>query len=114
MAQFLAAATFHVMGHVQEGDTAWVVYRVSAAGPGNATASQVTLVPLRNVGGAWKVRLNEEVRAMLSGLRSAAAQARASAAAIEQARRNGQLPPADTTHPAPPPSRPVTPPPARP
>jgi hypothetical protein len=114
MAQFLSSATFRVMGHVQEGDTAWVVYRVSAAVPGNAAASQVSLLALRNVGGTWKARLNEEVRGMLTGLRAAAAQRRAANAALEQARRSGQLPPADTARTAPPPSRPVTPPPARP
>ena len=86
MAQFLASAVFRVMGHVTEADTAWVVYRVTAAAPGNPTASQVSLVALRNVGGTWKVRLNEEVKGMLTGLRAAAAEARARSTAEAQVR----------------------------
>jgi len=111
MAQFLGSARFRVMGHVREGDTAWVVYRVSAEVPGNAGANQVSLVALRNVGGAWKARLNEEVRGMLVGLRSAAAESRARADALERLRRSGQLPPQETP-PQPAPARPAPAPPA--
>ncbi|HET7464056.1 MAG TPA: hypothetical protein VFJ82_22560 [Longimicrobium sp.] len=115
MAQFLGAATFRVMGHVQEGDSAWVVYRVS--GPaGGAAASQVSLMALRSVGGAWKARLSDEVRGMLTGLRQAAAQRRAANQALERLRASGQLP-ADPEHPSPaprPPAAPASPPPAAP
>jgi hypothetical protein len=115
MAQFLSAATFRVMGRVQEADSAWVVYRVS--GPaGGAAASQVSLMAVRNVGGAWKARLSDEVRGMLVGLRQAAAQRRASNQALERLRASGQLPanPGDPP-PAPrPPATPPAPPPARP
>lgn len=112
MAQFLAAATFRVMGHVQEADSAWVVYRVS--GPaGGAAASQVSLMAVRNVGGAWKARLSDEVRGMLAGLRQAAAQRRAASQALERLRASGQLPAnPDNPPPAPRPSTaPASPPP---
>jgi len=118
MAQFLASATFRVMGQVQEGDSAWVVYRVS--GPaGAAAASQVSLMALRNLGGAWKARLSDEVRGMLAGLRQAASERRAANEALQRLRASGQLP-ADPEHPSPaprPPAAPApapTPPPARP
>jgi len=120
MPQFLAAATFRVMGHVQEGDTAWVVYRVSAAVPGNAAASQVSLVALRSVaGGGWKVRLNEDVRGIMAGLRAAATRNRAAATARQQAPAGvtpaPAAPPARAGAPPPaPPARPAAPPPARP
>ncbi|HYH82902.1 MAG TPA: hypothetical protein VEX86_24120 [Longimicrobium sp.] len=113
MSQFLAAATFRVMGRVQEGDTAYVVYRVSstpAAGSNIPALNQVSVVTTRRTGGVWKVRLNDEIQGMLAGLRSAAAQRRAASAAIEQARRDvanpapPSAPPAGPVRPAPPPA----------
>ena len=108
MTQFLAGATFRVMGHVREADTAWVVYRVT--GPAGArSASQVSLVAMRNVGGAWKARLSEEVKGMLAGLRTAAEERRAANAARERLLRSGQIPPdpgQPRPAPAPPPARP--------
>jgi hypothetical protein len=108
MTEFLAAATFRVMGHVPAGDTAFVVYRVT--GPaGNEQASQVTVMAMRRDGGGWKARLNDEVRGMISGLRTAVAQRRASAAAMAEVERQRRAAEAEA---APPAARPAAPPPA--
>jgi hypothetical protein len=107
MVQALGAATFSVMGHVDGGDTAYVVYRVSANVNGNAL-SQVSVLSLRRDGAAWKVRLPEDLKQTIAGLRTAAAQRRAVQSALQSA---GQAPPAQT--PAPPrPPAPAAPPPA--
>jgi hypothetical protein len=96
----LGAANFSVVGHVMAGDTAYVVYRVTAQQEGQ-TLSQVTVLSLRRDGSTWKARLPEELKGMMVGMRTAAAQRRAA----NQALQPGQQPPA---------SRPATPPPAAP
>jgi hypothetical protein len=109
MAQFLASAAFRVMGHVQEGDTAYVVYRVNAAPPAGAAGapalSQVSVITERRSGGVWKVRLNDEIQGMLTGLRMAAAQRRAANTAAAQA-ATARVPAAPSTAPATPPTAP--------
>jgi hypothetical protein len=103
MKQFVSTATFSVIGHVEQGDTAYVVYRVSGAGQGNVPISQVTILALRKDGGQWKARLTEETRQMLAGLRMAAAQRRAAnqaGAAVRPPIPPGAVPP------TPPPPRP--------
>jgi hypothetical protein len=105
MREMLAAATFAVIGHVEQADTAYVVYRVSAAAEGN-TLSQVTVLSLRRSGGAWKVRLPEELKGMMMGMRTAAAQRRAANSAIQQ---GGQPPARPATPPAAPPPAPARP-----
>jgi hypothetical protein len=113
MAQFLASAAFRVIGHVQEGDTAYVVYRVNAAAPAGAppgaSLSQVSVITERRGGGVWKVRLNDEIQGMLTGLRMAAAQRRAANTAAAQA-AGARVPAAPTA----PPAAPSAAPPARP
>jgi hypothetical protein len=105
MTQFLSTAVFKVLGHVTEGDSAYVVYRVSATGAGGAM-SQVTVMSLRRDGTAWKTRLTDELRATIAGLHTQAAQRRASNAALTPP---GERP---TPRPAPatPPAAPVVPP----
>jgi hypothetical protein len=108
MREMLAAATFGVIGHVQQGDTAYVVYRVTASAEGNAL-SQVTVLSLRRDGAGWKVRLPEELKGMMMGMRTAAAQRRAANAAIQQGaepRPRPAAPPAAPPAPSAPPARP--------
>lgn len=102
MHDFLSTAVFNVMGHVSAGDTAYVVYRVTAT-PGGTTVSQVSVLSLRRDGAGWKVRLPEEMKEMIGGLRTAAAQRRAANAALTPPSERGQQPPA---HPAAPPATP--------
>lgn len=111
MAEFLAGATFRVMGHVTAGDTAFVVYRVTG-NTGSAEASQVTVMALRRDGGGWKARLTDEVRGMIVGMRAAVAQRRISEATIERVRREAAA--ADSAAGAGRARPPAAPPPARP
>ena len=83
MQQFLRVATFRVLGHVGEGDTAYVVYRVSAAAAGGQQTSQVTVMTAVRAGGQWKARLSEELRGTVVSLHTAAAQRRAARQAVE-------------------------------
>jgi len=113
MQQFLASAAFKVLGHVDEGDSTYVVYRVSGTGASGAV-SQVTVMSLRRDGATWKTRLTDELRATIAGLHREAAQRRAANAALQPP---GERPPArpQPAPPAPaPPARPQPSPPARP
>jgi len=80
MTQFLASATFKVLGHVAEGDSVYVVYRVSATGAGGPM-TQVTVMSLRRSGAGWKTRLTDELRGTIAALHAQAAQRRAERAA---------------------------------
>jgi hypothetical protein len=111
MRELLNAATFSVMGHVTAGDTAYVVYRVSAVQNGQAL-SQVTVLSLRRDGTGWKARLPEEVKGLIIGMHTAAAQRRAANSALTPNPNAGQAQPARPT--APPPAPAPAPPPARP
>lgn len=104
MRQFLSSAVFKVLGHVEEGDSAYVVYRVT----GNAATgamSQVTVMSLRRFNGGWKTRLTDELRMTIASLHTEAAQRRAANAAL--------VPPSERpTRPAPaaaPPAAPASP-----
>lgn len=81
MGQFLSTAVFRVLGHVMEGDSAYVVYRVSATGS-SGPMSQVTVMSLRRDGATWKMRLTDELRTTISALHTEAAQRRAANAAL--------------------------------
>jgi hypothetical protein len=102
MTQFLSTAVFKVLGHVSEGDSAYVVYRVSATGAGGPM-SQVTVMSLRRDGGAWKTRLTDELRATIAALHSQAAQRRAVNAAVTPPGERPTPRPAPATPPAAPP-----------
>ena len=107
--ELLAAATFNVMGHVTAGDTAYVVYRVSAT-QGGQTLSQVTVLSVRRDGAGWKARLPEEMKGMMIEMRTAAAQRRAANSALTPREPGAQGP----TRPATPPTAPPPAPPTRP
>ncbi|HKP75517.1 MAG TPA: hypothetical protein VJT67_08230, partial [Longimicrobiaceae bacterium] len=81
MRRFLESATFKVLGHVDEGDSTYVVYRVVGTGA-SGPMSQVTVMSLRRDGAAWKTRLTDELRATIAGLHAEAAQRRAVNAAV--------------------------------
>jgi hypothetical protein len=102
MQHFLESATFKVLGHVDEGDSAYVVYRVTGTGA-SGPVSQVTVMSLRRDGATWKARLTDELRATIAGLHAEAAQRRAAGAALTPP---GERPP-PRPQPAPPaPARP--------
>ena len=108
MQQFLASASFKVLGHVDEGDSTYVVYRVSGSAAAGVV-SQVTVMSLRRDGAGWKTRLTDELRATITGLHAQAAQRRAAGAALtppgeRPPPRPQAAPPAPA--PAPPPARP--------
>jgi hypothetical protein len=101
MTQFLSTAVFKVLGHVSEGDSTYVVYRVSATG-GNGPMSQVTVMTLRRDGAGWKMRLTDELRSTIVALHTQAAQRRAANAALTPPGERPTPRPA----PAPPPAAP--------
>lgn len=103
MTQFLSTAVFKVLGHVAEGDSAYVVYRVSATGAGGPL-SQATVMSLRRDGAGWKTRLTDELRATIGALHAQAAQRRAANAALTPP---GERPPARPPAPAPTPAPPA-------
>jgi hypothetical protein len=108
MTQFLATAVFKVLGHVVEGDSVYVVYRVSATGSAGPM-SQVTVMSLRRSGAGWKTRLTDELRTTIVALHTQAAQRRVSNAALTPP---GERPPPRPAPPTPPvaPAPPVVPP----
>lgn len=108
MTQFLSTAVFKVLGHVSEGDSVYVVYRVRATGAGGPV-SQVTVMSLRRDGSGWKTRLTDELQATIVALHTQAAQRRAANAALTPP---GERPAARP--PAPPAPTPAPPAPARP
>ena len=106
MTTFLSSAVFKVLGHVAEGDSVYVVYRVSATGSAGPM-SQVTVMSLRRSGSGWKTRLTDELRGTIAALHTQAAQRRASNAALVPP---GERPPPRPAPPAPPAAPPVVPP----
>jgi hypothetical protein len=108
MTQFLATAVFKVLGHVAEGDSVYVVYRVSATGSAGPM-SQVTVMSLRRSGAGWRTRLTDELRTTIVALHTQAAQRRATNAALVPP---GERPPPRPAPPTPPaaPAPPVVPP----
>ncbi|HEV7587041.1 MAG TPA: hypothetical protein VGO40_02830 [Longimicrobium sp.] len=101
MTQFLASAVFKVLGHVAEGDSVYVVYRVSAIGSAGPM-SQVTVMSLRRSGSGWKTRLTDELRGTMVALHTQAAQRRASNAALTPPSERPTPRPAPPAAPAPP------------
>src|SRR4051812_23541952 len=81
MTRFLSTAVFKVLGHVAEGDSVYVVYRVSATGA-SGPMTQVTVMSLRRSGTGWKMRLTDELRSTIVALHTEAAQRRRSNAAL--------------------------------
>jgi hypothetical protein len=67
MRELLSGATIRVMGHVMEGDTAHVVYRMNMTTRGT-TINQVQVAPLVQVGGAWKVLLTGSFASMIGAV----------------------------------------------
>ena len=87
MAQVMGNATFRVVGHVPEGDTAHVVYRLSTKVMG-ASVSQISVLSLARQGGEWRALLTGDVEAMFAGMRGALRQAEA-----EEPARTPRTPP---------------------
>ena len=106
MRTFLQSAVFKVLGHVEEADSVYVVYRVSAAAQGGPM-SQVTVMSLRRDGSGWKTRLTDELRTTIASLHTEAAQRRTANAALtppnERPRPRPAPAPAAPVVPAPPP-----------
>ncbi|MBB4637025.1 hypothetical protein [Longimicrobium terrae] len=67
MRELLSGATIRVMGHVMEGDTAHVVYRMNMTARGTSI-NQVQVAPLVQVGGAWKVLLTGSFASMIGAV----------------------------------------------
>ncbi|HEX8392339.1 MAG TPA: hypothetical protein VF665_08300 [Longimicrobium sp.] len=67
MRELLSNATIRVMGHVMEGDTAHVVYRMNMNMRGT-TINQVQVAPLIRVGGAWRVLLTGSFAGMIGAV----------------------------------------------
>jgi hypothetical protein len=59
-----------VLGHVLEGDTAHVVYRMSMDVMGNKI-DQVQVAPVRRVDGQWRVLLTGSFAAMINAMPAA-------------------------------------------
>jgi hypothetical protein len=68
--EFLAGARVNALGHVLEGDTAHVVYRMSMEVMGNAI-DQVQVSPVRRVDGQWRVLLTGSFAAMINSMSAA-------------------------------------------
>ena len=69
-AELMRGASFDVVGHVMEGDTAHVVYRMTMTVEG-ASIVQTSVVSFERDGGAWRGLLTGDVQNMISGLRAA-------------------------------------------
>ena len=68
--EFLSAARVNALGHVPEGDTAHVVYRMSMEVMGNKI-DQVQVAPVRRVDGQWRVLLTGSFAAMINAMPAA-------------------------------------------
>jgi hypothetical protein len=66
----MRGASFDVVGHVMEGDTAHVVYRLKMSVEGT-TITQTSVFSLARDGGQWRGLLTGDIQNMISGLRSA-------------------------------------------
>jgi hypothetical protein len=71
-AQVLSSTQFHMLGHIPEGDTAYVVYRVTATVPNRGPTSQVSMMVVRRERGVWKAPLSDELRSLIPQLHMAA------------------------------------------
>jgi len=69
-AELMRGASFDVVGHVMEGDTAHVVYRMKMSVEG-APITQTSVVSFLREGGEWRGLLTGDIQNMISGLRSA-------------------------------------------
>lgn len=69
-AQAMAGSSFDIVGHVMEGDTAHVVYRMKMSVEG-APITQTSVVSFLRDGGEWRGLLTGDVQNMISGLRAA-------------------------------------------
>jgi len=67
MREVLSAARVNVLGHVLEGDTAHVVYRMSMEVMGK-NLDQVQVSPVRRVDGQWRVLLTGSFAAMITSM----------------------------------------------
>jgi hypothetical protein len=63
--EFLSAARMNTLGHVLEGDTAHVVYRMSMEVMGK-NLEQVQVAPVRRVDGQWRVLLTGSFAALIT------------------------------------------------
>jgi hypothetical protein len=70
MREFLSAARVNALGHVLEGDTAHVVYRMTMEMMGNKV-DQVQVSPVRRVDGQWRVLLTGSFAAMINAMPAA-------------------------------------------
>ena len=70
MREVLSAARVNALGHVLEGDTAHVVYRMSMQVMGNSI-DQVQVAPVRRVDGQWRVLLTGSFAAMINAMPAA-------------------------------------------
>lgn len=70
MREILSAARVNALGHVLEGDTAHVVYRMSMQVMGNSI-DQVQVAPVRRVDGRWRVLLTGSFAAMINAMPAA-------------------------------------------
>ena len=68
--EMMSGARFDVVGHVMEGDTAHVVYRLNMTAMG-AEISQTTVISLQRDGAEWKPLLTGDIENLLAGLRTA-------------------------------------------
>lgn len=70
MRELLGGSQVSVLGHVMEGDTAHVVYRMRMNALG-VNLDQVQVAPLRQVGGEWRVLLTGSFAGMISAMSQA-------------------------------------------
>jgi hypothetical protein len=68
--ELLSAARVNALGHVLEGDTAHVVYRMSMEVMGNKV-DQVQVSPVRRVDGQWRVLLTGSFASMITAMPAA-------------------------------------------
>jgi hypothetical protein len=71
--EMMKNATFTVLGHVLEGDTAHVVYRLNTRAMG-APVSQTSVVSMRRDGGEWKPMLNADLQNLFAAMKAAIAE----------------------------------------
>ncbi|HEU0055590.1 MAG TPA: hypothetical protein VFQ39_20520 [Longimicrobium sp.] len=70
LGEMMRSASFTLLGHVMEGDTAHVVYRLSTRVM-DAPVSQTGVVSLLRDGQAWKPLLNADVQNLFAAMRVA-------------------------------------------
>jgi hypothetical protein len=68
--EIVATSTFEPVGHVVEGDTAHVVYRMRAKIEG-VDVTQTSVISMRRDAGEWKALLTGDVQNLISALRTA-------------------------------------------